>query len=123
MRSPGWGCARRSVRPDYHANEALGPIVSGARFQLTAHAHPTGPLTQALGERLAENCKRAFSRREPRYADIIAEAAKARSRTNWTKRWLYHSAEHTARESHCLTVQKGVASCSVRPAAAIDRVR
>jgi hypothetical protein len=53
-------------------------------------------LAEALGERLAEIYSRAFSRREPRYAEIIAEAAKLVLERIGLSDALYHSAEHTA---------------------------
>ncbi|HEY9347980.1 MAG TPA: hypothetical protein VIQ53_21820 [Inquilinus sp.] len=57
---------------------------------------PTEILADALGERLADIYLRAFSRREPRYAEIIAEAAKLVVERIGSSDALYHSAEHTA---------------------------
>src|SRR3954469_22132711 len=58
--------------------------------------NPTELLAEALGERLASIYMRAFSRREPRYAEIIAEAAKLVLERIGLSDALYHSAEHTA---------------------------
>ena len=48
-------------------------------------------LAEALGERLAQLYSRAFSRREPRYAEIIAEAAKLVLERIGLSDALYHS--------------------------------
>jgi hypothetical protein len=53
-------------------------------------------LANALGERLAGIYTRAFSRREPPYAEIICEAAKLVLERIGLSDALYHSAEHTA---------------------------
>jgi hypothetical protein len=58
--------------------------------------NPTEIVAHALGERLAEIYMRAFSRREPRYAEIIAEAAKLLLERIGLSDALYHSVEHTA---------------------------
>src|SRR4051812_50143825 len=58
--------------------------------------NPTELLAEALGERLASIYMRAFSRREPRYAEVIAEAAKLVLERIGLSDALYHSAEHTA---------------------------
>jgi hypothetical protein len=58
--------------------------------------NPTEILADALGERLAGIYMRAFSRREPRYAEIIGEAAKLVLERIGLSDALYHSAEHTA---------------------------
>src|SRR3954447_4202434 len=58
--------------------------------------NPTELLAHALGECLADIYMRAFSRREPRYAEIIAEAAKLVLERIGLSDALYHSAEHTA---------------------------
>jgi hypothetical protein len=58
--------------------------------------NPTEILASALGGRLAENYMRAFSFREPRYAEIIAEAAKLVLERIGLSDALYHSVEHTA---------------------------
>lgn len=58
--------------------------------------NPTGIVADALGEQLAENYMRAFSRREPRYAEVIGEAAKLVLERIGLSDALYHSAEHTA---------------------------
>ena len=58
--------------------------------------NPTEILAKALGQRLAETYSRAFSRREPRYAEIIAEAATLVLERIGLSDALYHSAEHTA---------------------------
>ena len=53
-------------------------------------------LANVLGERLAEIYTRAFSSCEPRYAEIIGEAAKLVLERIGMSDALYHSAEHTA---------------------------
>jgi hypothetical protein len=53
-------------------------------------------LANVLGERLAEIYTRAFSSREPRYAELIGEAAKLVLERIGMSDALYHSAEHTA---------------------------
>jgi hypothetical protein len=58
--------------------------------------NPTELLADALAARLAETYMRAFSRREPRYAEIIAEGAKLVLERIGLSDALYHSAEHTA---------------------------
>src|SRR5688572_3911328 len=58
--------------------------------------NPTELLADALAARLAETYMRAFSRREPRYAEIIAEAAKLVLERIGLSDALYHTAEHTA---------------------------
>src|SRR3954447_1316819 len=58
--------------------------------------NPTELLAHALGECLADIYMRAFSRREPRYAEIIAEAAKLVLERIGLSDALYHNAEHTA---------------------------
>jgi hypothetical protein len=58
--------------------------------------NPTELLADALGERLANIYMRAFSRREPRYAEIIGEAAKLVLERIGLSDALYHSAQHTA---------------------------
>jgi hypothetical protein len=58
--------------------------------------NPTEVLAEALGARLAENYRRAFSGREPRYTEPIAEAARLVLERIGSSDALYHSAEHTA---------------------------
>jgi len=53
-------------------------------------------LANVLGERLADIYTRAFSSCEPRYAEIIGEAAKLVLERIGMSDALYHSAEHTA---------------------------
>ena len=53
-------------------------------------------LANVLGERLADVYTRAFSSCEPRYAEIIGEAAKLVLERIGMSDALYHSAEHTA---------------------------
>src|SRR5262245_9115832 len=57
---------------------------------------PTEVLAEALGSRLSENYRRAFSGREPRYTEPIAEAARLVIERIGSSDALYHSAEHTA---------------------------
>ena len=56
-------------------------------------------LANVLGERLAEIYTRAFSSREPRYAELIGEAAKLVLERIGMSDALYHSAEQP-RSSH-----------------------
>ena len=58
--------------------------------------NPTEVLADALGDRLAANYARAFSGREPRYTEMIAEAARLILERIGSSDALYHSAEHTA---------------------------
>jgi hypothetical protein len=53
-------------------------------------------LANALGERLSDIYMCAFNRREPRYAEGIAEAAKLVLERIGLSDALYHTAEHTA---------------------------
>ena len=53
-------------------------------------------LANVLGERLAEIYTRAFSSGEPRYAEIIGEAAKLVLERIGMSDALYHSGEHTS---------------------------
>ena len=48
--------------------------------------NPTEIVATALGDHLAEIYLRAFGRREPRYGEIIAEAATLILEKNWGKR-------------------------------------
>ncbi len=56
----------------------------------------TEVLADALGDRLAVCYARAFSGREPRYTEMIAEAARLILERIGSSDALYHSAEHTA---------------------------
>jgi hypothetical protein len=56
----------------------------------------TEVLANALSERLTDIYLRAFNRREPRYAEGIAEAAKLVLERIGLSDALYHTAEHTA---------------------------
>jgi hypothetical protein len=58
--------------------------------------NPTELLADALGKQLAAAYIRAFSAREPRYTELIAEAAKLILERIGSSDALYHSAEHTA---------------------------
>jgi hypothetical protein len=58
--------------------------------------NPTELLADALGKQLAAAYTRAFSAREPRYTEVIAEAAKLILERIGSSDALYHSAEHTA---------------------------
>jgi hypothetical protein len=58
--------------------------------------NPTEVLADALGNQLAAAYRRAFSGREPRYTEVIAEAAKLILERIGSSDALYHSAEHTA---------------------------
>src|SRR5215211_7695156 len=58
--------------------------------------NPTEILADALGKELAAAYTRAFSGREPRYTEIIAEAARLVLERIGSSDALYHSAEHTA---------------------------
>jgi hypothetical protein len=58
--------------------------------------NPTGVLADALGDWLAACYARAFSGREPRYTEMIAEAARLLMERIGSSDALYHSAEHTA---------------------------
>jgi hypothetical protein len=58
--------------------------------------NPTEVLADALGDRLAANYARAFSGREPRYTELIAEAARLILERIGSSDALYHCAEHTA---------------------------
>jgi hypothetical protein len=58
--------------------------------------NPTEVLAEALGAQLAENYRRAFSGMEPRYTELIAEAARLVLERIGSSDALYHSAEHTA---------------------------
>ena len=53
-------------------------------------------LADALGNQLAVAYTRAFSGREPRYTELIAEAARLILERIGSSDALYHSAEHTA---------------------------
>ena len=53
-------------------------------------------LADALGNQLAAAYTRAFSGREPRYTELIAEAARLILERIGSSDALYHSAEHTA---------------------------
>jgi hypothetical protein len=56
----------------------------------------TEVIADALGDRLAAAYTRAFSGREPRYTETIAEAARLILERIGASDALYHSAEHTA---------------------------
>ena len=56
----------------------------------------TEVLAEALGAQLAENYRRNFGSREPRYTEVIAEAARLVLERIGSSDALYHSAEHTA---------------------------
>src|SRR5215211_3104931 len=58
--------------------------------------NPTEVLADALSDRLAACYARAFSGREPRYTELIAEAARLILERIGSSDALYHSAEHTA---------------------------
>jgi hypothetical protein len=58
--------------------------------------NPTELLADALGNKLAASYARAFSGREPRYTDIIAESARLVLELIGSSDALYHSTEHTA---------------------------
>ncbi|HEX2726433.1 MAG TPA: metal-dependent phosphohydrolase [Beijerinckiaceae bacterium] len=58
--------------------------------------NPTEIVAGILGEQLADNYMRAYSRREPRYAEAIGEAAKLVLERIGLSDALYHSSEHTA---------------------------
>ena len=58
--------------------------------------NPTEIVASALGDHLAEIYMRAFGRREPRYWEIIAEAATLILERIGLSDALYHNAEHTA---------------------------
>ena len=58
--------------------------------------NPTEVLARALGKDLAATYRRAFSGREPGYAEVIAEAARLILERIGSSDALYHSAEHTA---------------------------
>ena len=58
--------------------------------------NPTEVLARALGKELAATYRRAFSGREPRYTEVIAEAARLILERIGSSDALYHSAEHTA---------------------------
>jgi hypothetical protein len=58
--------------------------------------NPTELLADALGNELAAAYSRAFSGREPRHTEVIAEAAKLILERIGSSDALYHSAEHTA---------------------------
>src|SRR5262245_56594507 len=70
--------------------------VSGTTSEEARMVDPTEVLAEALGNRLAENYRRAFSGREPRYTEPIAEAARLALERIGSSDALYHSAEHTA---------------------------
>jgi hypothetical protein len=53
-------------------------------------------LAEALGAQLASAYARAFSGREPRYTEVIAEAARLVLERIGSSDALYHSCEHTA---------------------------
>jgi hypothetical protein len=53
-------------------------------------------IANALGERLAETTRAPSGSREPRYAELIGEAAKLVLERIGMSNALYHSAEHTA---------------------------
>jgi hypothetical protein len=58
--------------------------------------NPTEIVATALGDHLAETYMRAFGRREPRYGEIIAEAATLILERIGVSDALYHNIEHTA---------------------------
>ena len=58
--------------------------------------NPTEVLARALGKELAAAYRHAFSGREPRYTEVIAEAARLILERIGSSDALYHSAEHTA---------------------------
>jgi hypothetical protein len=58
--------------------------------------NPTEVLARALGKKLAATYRRAFSGREPRYTEVISEAARLILERIGSSDALYHSAEHTA---------------------------
>jgi hypothetical protein len=58
--------------------------------------NPTEILADALSKELAAGYTRAFSGREPRYTEVIAEAARLILERIGSSDALYHSAEHTA---------------------------
>src|SRR5262245_29927812 len=58
--------------------------------------NPTELLADALGKQLAAAYARAFAGREPRYSEVIAEAARLILERIGSSDALYHSAEHTA---------------------------
>ena len=58
--------------------------------------NPTEVMARALGKELAATYRRAFSGREPGYAEVIAEAARLILERIGSSDALYHSAEHTA---------------------------
>ena len=57
---------------------------------------PTKLLANALGEHLALNYRRTFGSREPRYAELIEEAARLTVERIGGSDALYHDAHHTA---------------------------
>jgi hypothetical protein len=69
-----------------------GPSIKGDGAML----NPTEVLARALGKKLAATYRRAFSGREPRYTEVIAEAARLILERIGSSDALYHSAEHTA---------------------------
>ena len=56
---------------------------------------PTKILADALGEHLAQAYRRAFASREPRYAEIIDEAARLVVERISGSDALYHDVQHT----------------------------
>jgi hypothetical protein len=58
--------------------------------------NPTEVLAEALSAQLAENYRRTFGSRDPRYPEVIAEAARLVLERIGSSDALYHSAEHTA---------------------------
>jgi hypothetical protein len=58
--------------------------------------NPTEVLADALSKELAAVYTRAFSGREPRYTEVIAEAARLVLERIGSSDALYHSTEHTA---------------------------
>ena len=57
---------------------------------------PTAKFADALGDHLARLYDHAFGQREPRYAEIIREAARLVFERLSLSDALYHDAEHTA---------------------------
>lgn len=58
--------------------------------------NPTAIVADALGDNLARLYDQAYGQREPRYAEIIREAARLVFERLSLSDALYHDAEHTA---------------------------